>query len=326
MIVQEIENQREYNKFITTQVHVQFLQSWEWGDFFQSEGGKVIRLGFYENKKLFFVLSLYKNNLPLNHCYYSAPRMGMESLSAEQLSFVFEEIKKAIKKDRALFLRFEPRSQLKIGKEKIKIEKTIDVQPSKTIILDLNKSEEELLKAMHQKTRYNVRLAKKKGVIIREASDNEKDFEKFWDLMKDTGGRDGFRLHDREHYKKMLSAGGNDFKIKLYFAEYDGKIITANIISFFGDMVTYVHGASSSEYRNVMAPYLLQWYVIRKAKGLGFKFYDFFGVDEARWPGVTRFKRGFEGEEVEYPGTFDFVFNSYFYLAYKLFRKIRRLF
>ena len=99
-------------------------------------------------------------------------------------------------------------------------------------------------------------------------------------------------------------------------------------------MGSYVHGASANEFRNVMAPYALQWEVIKLAKQKNCKYYDFNGIDEKKWPGVTRFKMGFArfesarqgGEVVEYPGTFDMVFDNLWYNVYKLIRRIRRLF
>jgi peptidoglycan pentaglycine glycine transferase (the first glycine) len=147
------------------------------------------------------------------------------------------------------------------------------------------------------------------------------DFEKFWSLMSATVNRDGFRLHEKEYYKKMLEVEN----IKLFFAEHQNNILCAGIFSFFGDTAIYLHGASSDENRELMAPHLLQWELIKKAKSLGCKYYDFFGIDEKKWPGVTRFKRGFGGQEMNYPGTFDIIFDKTKYGVYKFLRKIRRL-
>jgi len=310
-----------------------FLQSWGWGEFQERAGNKAVRIGFEDSGRLFFAICFVKRSLPLGRSYFYAPRIDFEGLNAEQLKFVFDSIAENVKTEKAVFLRFEPKERIIAGHEP-RVTRTIDAQPSKTIILDLEKTEDELLNAMRQKTRYNIRLAEKKGVVIREAREN--DFEKFWKLMGETRERDGFRTHNKEYYEKMLdisvrgvsASGGqipnHDLSIKLFLAEYDGRIIAGNIIAFFGDTVTYVHGASANEYRNAMAPYLLQWYVIRLAKNSGYKYYDFYGIDENRWPGVTRFKGGFGGNEVRYPGTFDLVFNRGWYAVYKLARKIRR--
>jgi len=200
--------------------------------------------------------------------------------------------------------------------------KTIDVQPSKTLILDLTKSEDELLQAMHQKTRYNIRLAEKKGVKIMEVGANR--FEEFWQLLVSSGDRDKFNLHGRSYYQAMLKLA-NDF-VKLFFAEYQGKPLAGSLVTFFGDSATYIHGGSSDKNREIMAPYALHWQIIKQAKQLGYKYYDFHGVDAAKWPGVTRFKMGFGGQVINYPGTFDLVYDTGWYNIYKMVRRVRRTF
>ena len=233
-------------------------------------------------------------------------------------------------------MRLEPQSE--IENRQSKIIKTLDVQPSKTLVLDLTKSEDELLGKMHPKTRYNIRLAEKKGVRLEEAG--IESFDKFWELMGQTSDRDDFRLHGIDYYKEMIKLDhrqggasgtggtggtGKDF-IKLFFAKYKGKAIAAGIFSFFGNTATYMHGASSDENRNLMAPYSLQWEAIKLAKAKGYKYYDFFGIDEKKWPGITRFKKGFGGKEKKYPGTFDLAFDPGWYSVYKMVRKVRRTF
>lgn len=320
---------KELNEFVSARSRARFLESWEWGEFQEAAGNKTFRFGFEDSGQLFFAGSLIKKSLPLGMNYFYAPQVNFENLNAEQLKFVFDSIKKIAGKEKAIFLRFEPIDDI-VTRYALRITRTIDIQPPRTLILDLRKTEDELLNAMHQKTRYNIRLAEKKGVVIREAGEN--DFEKFWKLMDETKDRDGFRLHNQEYYGKMLSFLNGEretekqtLKIKLFLAEYESRIIAGNIIAFFGDTATYMHGASSNEYRNVMAPYLLQWQIIKIAKDSGYKYYDFYGVDEKKWPGVTRFKIGFGGKEVNYPGTFDLVFNRAWYNLYKLLRRIRRM-
>ena len=147
--------------------------------------------------------------------------------------------------------------------------------------------------------------------------------------MQTTSKRNKFRLHPKNYYKQMLSADdeeNNDLKIKLFLAKYNNKIIAVDIVCFFGNTATYLHGASLNEFRKVMAPNLLQWHVIKLAKAQGYKYYDFYGIDEQKWPGVTKFKKGFGGEEIVYPGTYDLVYNKFLYSIYKLLRKTKRFF
>jgi lipid II:glycine glycyltransferase (peptidoglycan interpeptide bridge formation enzyme) len=326
MQIIEVKNNENWDKFVGAQSHVEFLQSWEWGDFQEKVEGAVTRLGVYHNGEMVAAATLVKKSLPLGMNYFYCPR-GAITISdlrfsiSDLYNFLFSEIKKIAKKEKTIFLRFEPR-KFEIRNSKIAIRKSIDIQPAKTIMLDLSKSEEVLLATMHQKTRYNICLAEKKGVKIIEGG--EGGFESFWSLMEKTSGRDKFTAHNKDYYQKLLQTAPEIFK--LYVGQYEGKIITSGIFSFFGDTVTYLFGASADEHREVMAPYLLQWELIKCGKAAGCRYYDFFGIDEKKWPGVTRFKHGFSGMQIDYPGTFDVIFNPISYSLYKILRIIRRLF
>lgn len=330
MTIKEVLNKEEYNGFTSSQKHSQFLQSWEWGEFQVQSGFLILRLGMYEKKELVFATTLIKKKLLAGKYYYYCPRVGIKNLGEKELSEFFEYVRQIAKKENTIFLRFEPMTKFQfsifimpLGRN-FQFKKSLDVQPSQTMILDLLKNEEELLSEMHSKTRYNIRLAKKKGVAVKRVGLER--FDEFWKLMEVTCHRDGFRLHTRKYYKRMLDIGSGDLKMDLFFAEYEGRVLAANVVSYFGDMATYVHGASSSEYRNLMAPYFLQWEVIKDAKEKGYKAYDFHGVGEGRLKGVTRFKQGFRGEEIKYPGVYDIIFSNSFYLIYKVLRRVRRLF
>lgn len=311
---------QQLDEFASGQKHSQFLQSACWGDFQEKECAVVYRWGILKDGKIVQAIQFFEKKLPFGICYFYAPRIGIKNLKNDELIFLINNIKKTAKDRGAVLFRFDPRNDQSDVKQLIKIKKTIDVQPSKTTILDIGKTEEELLKAMHQKTRYNIRLAERKGVVVNRVGLDR--FEDFWHLMEQTVNRDGFRLHNRKYYQDMLECGTG--LLTLFFAEHNGKVLAANIVAEFGDMATYVHGASSNEHRNLMAPFLLQWSVIKEMKTKGYKYYDLYGVDEEKWPGVTRFKRGFGGEEIIYPGTFDIIFDPTKYTIYKLARAIRR--
>lgn len=338
-------NKEQLNEFLSKQEHVQFLQSWEWGEFQETAGNKIFRFGVEDEGKLVDVITLIKKRLFFGFGYFFAPRCFNFQLSITHYELLFEKIKELAKKEKCIFLRFEPIKKLEIRNKKYQIIETIPLQPKKTLILDISKSEEEILKQMHSKTRYNIRLAERNGVetqFVASMDNAKEDFEEFWKIMQETNERDGFRLHSKEYYQKMLfniqysisnnhSISNNkysntDLLIKLIVAKYQNKIIAGNIVAFFGDTATYVHGASANEQRNLMATYALQWQSIKEAKARGCRYYDFFGIDENKWPGVTRFKRGFGGEEVNYPGTFDIMFDSVLYKMYNLLRWMRRRF
>ena len=188
--------------------------------------------------------------------------------------------------------------------------------------------------------------------------------EEFLRLTKEMAIRQGITTHPEEYYRKMIESLPEEM-LKIYVAEYDGpastreddhsstrggKIIAANLILFYGDTATYLHGASGNEHRNVMAPYLLQWQAILDAKEKGYKFYDFGGVkskisnkipaspasgqnskfkiqNSSGWSGITRFKLGFSlsTKPLEFPGSYDIIINPRVYLFYKVLQKAKAL-
>src|SRR3989344_1162881 len=194
---------------------------------------------------------------------------------------------------------------------------------------DLSNPAKDLLVDFKLKTRYNIGLAQRAGVKIR-ASSEIADLEAFWQLTKETAKRDGFSPHPKEHYKKMFEIFAHTNFLKLFLAEYENKIIAANLVSFFGSTCAYLHCASSALYRQVMAPYLAQWQTILEAQRQGFLWYDFGGVNgpsffKKKWQGVSRFKTGFAPKTParEYIGSYEIVLNPVIYSMYKFVKQIR---
>jgi lipid II:glycine glycyltransferase (peptidoglycan interpeptide bridge formation enzyme) len=302
------------------------LQSAEWDEFEKALGHET----FWIDNILFI-----KNHLFEKRSYLYCPR-GPEGITEE---FIDKAIKLG-EKEGAIFVRIEPLKcdwdniQKCINKAikyrpSIQVKKTKDINPPSTLVLDLTKSDKEILSEMKQKARYNINLSRKKGVEV-EVTDDPAKAEVFYHIMKETTDRDGFSAHSLRHYKKQMDLLGKKGIIKLYLAKYEGKYIAANIVSFFGNTVSYLHGASSNHYRNVMAPYLLQWEAILDAKEGGYKYYDFWGIapDDNlthKWAGVTKFKKGFGGTQIDYPGTYDLVISKSGYFLYKVGRVLNRM-
>lgn len=332
MEVINMQNRKELDKFILSLSPNCSLQSWDWGEFLRKAGAEIARFAVKHQGSICAAATLVKRKLPLGKAYFYIPRGPIidERHADKDREYIFEFLIDALERyairERAIFIRIEPGF---LPNSHLTLAKTIDVQPSRTAILDISKPEEEILKSMHQKTRYNIRLSGKKGVEVAEAKPDK--FSIFWKLMTETGQRDKFRLHSKEYYHKMIKIGGSKkdrarMQIKLYLASYKGAAIAANIVSFFGDTAVYMHGCSSNKHRSVMAPYALQWHCIKEARERGCSFYDLFGVDEKKWPGVTRFKNGFGADPQEYPGTYDAIINLAYYRLYKMARKARRSF
>ncbi|MBL7142017.1 peptidoglycan bridge formation glycyltransferase FemA/FemB family protein [Patescibacteria group bacterium] len=326
MQVIEIFSQKTWNDFIITNKG-QFLQSWQWGDFQEKLGRKVWRLGIKNNNQIIGQALVVKHNLPLGKNYFYCPRGPLIPASRDSKSKILEllikEIKEIAKGENAIFWRIEPLNKdvlPKVYDLKFRLVAARPVQPPKTLILDLRKSESRTLSQMHSKTRYNIRLAQRHGIKIFESRD-QKDVELFLDLLQQTTKREKFKTYPDNYYHQLLRSDSQF--AKLYLAKYQDKVLAIHLLIFFGQTVTYVYGASSREKRQVMAPHLLHWEVIRQAKEQGYQFYDFWGIDEKKWPGLTRFKMSFGGQPVAYPGTFDMPFSKTWYCLYKIGKFIR---
>lgn len=297
--------------------HASFMQSAAWGRF-QVTQRKVFLLAeekarATEPRRVILAL---RYSLPAGYGYWYLPRAPFVT-EEKALKVILAEVRTIIKAQdkKALFVRFEPSGLTDLTGYR----RTIDVQPSLTLLLNLKNDQEALLSAMHQKTRYNIRLAEKKGLTFKVGRE---DSEAFLDLLTETKERDGFRLHRREYYRSMIESGA----VELTTAWYQETMLAGSLVASHGDTVTYVHGASSSQQRELMAPYFLQWHTILRAQASGYHWYDWHGIDEHKWPGVTRFKLGFGGQSLQYSGTFDAPLAPLAYTGYTVFRYLRRLF
>lgn len=309
MEMQEVHDQKKWNGFLLdqpTQAGI-FLQSWEWGEFQKSVGRKVYR--FKSGETFAQVVEL---PLPYGKKYWFVPRGSL-----------IDGFEEEARRCGVLFVRIEPPQ--KLHATRYKLHATRPISPSQTSVIDLTHSEEELLSAMHEKTRYNVRLGLRKGIEVREGN-----FEEFWKMLQDTARRDKFNTHPRDYYGRMLETMGTwehgkreTMRVKLWMAYTGITPIAAAIVGYFGDTATYLHGASSYEHRALMGPYALHWQIMQEAKKRKYKYYDFWGTTARQHAvGIARFKMGFGGKIIDYPGTFDLPLNKLWYTVYRFGRKV----
>lgn len=306
-------HQTSWNQFVLQHgpASGRFLQSWEWGEFQKAVGESVRREEVNEAGEVVGVAQWLDRKLPMFGSYAFCPKgpIGKNSLEGH---------------GQQVFLRIEPEDKILIQQT----QKSIDVNPAHTFISHLSAEEDMLLANMHQKTRYNIRVAKKHGV---EIDLSVRDFDSVWRLFEQTSSRGQFRLHAKPYYQKMIAClQEGACQAFLATASHGGKVIASNIMIDFGDTRTYLHGASSNEDRNLMGPYLLHWELMRQAKEKGLSHYDWWGVapqgapPDHPWAGISRFKRGFGGEEVGSLGTHDKVLKRLPYYVYQLARRVRR--
>jgi lipid II:glycine glycyltransferase (peptidoglycan interpeptide bridge formation enzyme) len=323
-----IQDKEKWDQFVKDNQTGSFLQSWQWGEFIAAQGKRIWRFVVESEGEWLAVILLYKGTLKFRQTFLYSPRgpvlkSEIRNSKLESLKLVTAKIDELARQEKALYFQLEPYTTDQAWLEQLKqlgfSKSPRNVQPKYTLILDLNKSEEELLKQMHQKTRYNIRLAQKKGVKV--LVDNSR-INDFFALLHKTSKRQKVKFFDRNYFKKLLELD----LAKLYLAEYQGRIVAANIMIFWHRSATYLFGGSDHEYRQVMAPHLLQWQAVRDAKQFGCRQYDLWGAvptgvkgPEQKWAGVTRFKQGFDpqAEIIEYLGTYEKDYQSFKLRAYR---------
>ena len=205
------------------------------------------------------------------------------------------------------------------------LRKSKPIFATQTILLDLTKSEEELLAEMKQKTRYNVRLAEKKGVVVEERDDPEA-LDIFLKLQKETAKRQGFFVHPDSYYSTVWEVLRPKSMAHLLVAKVENTPVVAWLLLKYQDTFYYPYGGSSTEFKEYMASNLMMWEAIKLGKKLGCKVFDLWGAtdDESDpWYGFTRFKLGYGGELVSFPGAYDLILNSLLYYPFILVDKLR---
>jgi len=228
-----------------------------------------------------------------------------------------EDLKAEGKRMRAIGIRMEPND--KLGST-LRLKPGRSLFKTKTLIWDLTKNEDELLKNMHPKGRYNIKVAQRHNVEICEANDQEA-FEKYLDLMfEGTARRQRIFSHSRKYHQALWEALKEKIA-HLWVAKYEGKIIAADIIFKYGGGMYYTYGASALEHKEVMAPTLLLWEIARWGKQQGCKFFDLWGTEEGT--GFSRFKEQFGAEVVELPGSWDLPVNPILYPLFRMAETIR---
>jgi len=350
MEIVKISKRAIFNK---TAIHP--LQTWEWGEFRKQWGNKVVRLPFGQ-----VIFSKIPKTRYTIGTFIKGPKPTKDILVA---------LKKLAKEENAVFIKLEPNvafgdssmKQVESSKERKRLTQVLKEEgcvPGKTLFtptsfwIDLTKSEEELMQSFSSKTRYNIRLAQRKGVKVkvvedptsprlRGASNSDDAFEKYLKLMRETVERQGFFAHSEKYHRLMWqhlhqlpitnyqlhtrNASQKDVGepiARLLTATYKGEIITTWIVFVWKDFLYYPYGASSSntEYKSLMANNLMMWEAIRFGKKLGLKTFDLWGREVGK--GFTKFKEGYNPQVVEFLGTWDLV-TSPFYWPYRVAENLR---
>lgn len=322
-------NHHDYNNVVT---HV--IQSWEWGEFRKSLGLPLLRYGIFEKGKLVTAFQLTLHKIPFTNQFVGYLPKG--PLPDKALATALEQIGK---EQNCAFIKLEPDVEASTPLYSVYPKFLPSPKPLFTkynFVLDLTQTEEDLLKNMHSKTRYNIRVAQKKGVWVEDRTDDEA-FNMYLKLYFDTTKRQEYHGHNETYHQKAWEILKDTGMARLMIGFYKTpgskkpKPLSAWMILNFKDTLYYPYGGSSLEFREVMANNLVAWETIKLGQRLKLKSFDLWGAlgpdadPKDPWYGFHRFKQGYGGRLVEYIGTFDLVFKDPLYWAFTSIDKFTKL-
>jgi lipid II:glycine glycyltransferase (peptidoglycan interpeptide bridge formation enzyme) len=310
----------------------EMLQSGFWGEFKQKHGWRASAFSVSAGSSAFGLLVLTRRLARLFSLAYVpfGPVFDPCAGRGEFLASLASALRPRLPRG-TLFLRFDL-PWVKGGEMPVSWEHGVarvrksasDMQPASTVVIDIARSLDAVLKSMKTKTRYNIRLSEKKGVTVAEGSLN--DLDRWYSIYQETARRDRIGIHTLSYYRGLLRSSheypGEAPDVKLLLALHEGEMLAGNIVAFWKTRAAYLYGASSGVKRNLMPTYALQWEAIRLAHAAGCLTYDLYGVPPRPDPGhpmsgLYQFKTGFSDKVLERWGTWDAPFRP---LLFSLFR------
>jgi lipid II:glycine glycyltransferase (peptidoglycan interpeptide bridge formation enzyme) len=333
----------KYERFNESHPKGHFMQSTRWAEVKSFWKNEIVTVED-ENGDIKGAMSLLIRKIPiLPYTLMYSPRGPVcDPHDEDTLRKLLEKCRALAKKYRSYVLKMDPDIEIEdtqfeqiVRKLGFRVSRGLKnyegIQPRFVFRLDLRgKTEEQIMADFHQKVRYNIRLAARKGVEVRVGT--REDIAVFHRMIVETGIRDNFVVRSREYYEKVYDCFAPDHA-RVYIASYEGKPIAGTVAIMYGNKCWYLYGASTNEHRNLMPNYLLQWNMIKWALESGCDIYDFRGVpgdlDEKNpMYGLYRFKVGFRGKFTEFVGMLDYVFDPFVYFiaekAITAFRELRR--
>jgi peptidoglycan pentaglycine glycine transferase (the first glycine) len=345
--VKFIEDPRAWDDFVARSRKPHILQSWGWGELKSRTGWRPHRVAVERDGVWRVGVSALERDFPkIGRRFLYAPRgpLAAEEWRAGDFADLFEAMERLARARKAVFLKMDPDVSEEADWLRAPFESAgfrpapetggfSGVQPRCVFRLNIDRAEDEILKGMESKTRYNLRLSEKKGVRVRPVMDDGA-VETFHRLLDVTARRDGFLTRPLNYFIAIRDLLGPRGQAQFFLAEKDGAALSGALALTMGPLCWYAYGASSNEERNLMPNYLMQWEMIRWARSKGCKTYDFRAVPSDPSPtdplyGLYRFKKGFGGEKIRFIGEYDRVYSPLWYglwtRGWPAFKKIRRL-
>jgi peptidoglycan pentaglycine glycine transferase (the first glycine) len=327
-------DQAGWDAFVGAQSTGHFSQGWGWGSIANHLGSSARRLAIVDNNSIRAAMQVFINPLGRTgrtHLYI--PRGPViDSPTLDDFRLLVDGLRALAREYKAVAVRIEPNVPQTDSLWPALLRQLNfcpiypPLQPRSAWVLDIEPDLDTLLANMKPKTRYNIRLAAKRGVEI--ISGGPDDVPTFYEMYRETAQRDNFFIYEQPVYEAMFDTYWKLGQLELLLARYQGAFIAGITLVHLGRTVWYLHGASRNEHRNVMAPYLLQWCGIQWAKARGAVLYDFRSVPDTPLEGqdmygLFRFKRGFGGQQVTVLETYAYAFQPVLFHLWRAYTRSR---
>jgi peptidoglycan pentaglycine glycine transferase (the first glycine) len=314
--LEEIDDVGRWDEFVLARAEYSITHSFAWGELKGAFGWRPRRFILMEDGRARAGAQILSRPIPVvgGELWYAPRGFLADYGDAEVLRELTAELRGQARERDAVVLKLEPmaRSGADLGAlEAMRyVPRGRGVQPRHTLYLDLSRDEDDLLAGMDRRTRYNVKLAGRKGVVAR-VGNGVQDLHVFYGLLEATIERKHFLVHNLTYYEKVFELFGAASAVLI--AEYQGEPLAAAFVLGFGKYAYYAHAASSATHRELKAANKVVWEAIRWAKGAGFEIFDFWGIPRDPSPrnplyGVYNFKKGFGGETVDFAPPYDLPF------------------
>ncbi len=328
------ENKSDWDKFVTSHEEANFLQSWDFYEFYKSRGNEIVRRIAVDDKgKILGAYAGVVEHAKRGRHLAIAGGPILDWKDKKLVKNIFDDMKEQGKINHCVFVRVRP--QLELSDKSKEIFKCLGLKKAPMYlsveyagVLDLTKSEEELLAGMRQRLRRALRKAEKNHLTVEKSTD-PKDIHEFYQIQLQTARRHDFVEFSEDFLTKQFAAFAPNGEAVLYTAKYEGEILAQNFMIFYGNEASYHYGVSSELGTKLSGAPLLHLTAMRDAKERGIKRYNLWGiVDEDdtkhRFYGVSVFKRGFGVTELKYLPAHDLILEPVKYQKTKLIETARR--
>lgn len=326
-------SREKWDKFVTSHPEANFLQSWDFYEFHKSRGNTVVRRIAMDGKKIIAAYAGVVEAAKRGRHLAIAGGPILDWTNKTLVKEIFADMKSEGEKNHCVFVRVRP--QLERSEKAFKLFADLGLKKAPTFlsveyaaILDLNKSEEEIIKGMHRRIRYAVNNARNKGFTI-EKSQDPKDIHEFYKIELATAKRQEFVAFSEDFLTKQFAAFAKNNEAVLYTAKYEGQILAQNFMIFYGNEASYHYAVSTELGTKMSGSPILHVEAMRDARERGIKRYNLWGIvgeDEKnhRFYGVSFFKRGFGGDELKYLPAHDLIISPMKYQKTKLIETVRK--